>query len=335
MDEMDAPIKQGRTGLIVLILVIVGVGLLGVGVYLVINKRKGEDAEAKGAAGNTEGWCKLRQEWKRKVTPLDGDIMVKNAEDAESTEAKALRTQRNTLCHEFAGKVRDILKDPAVYTAVQAVEAALVKEGKTRSNLAVKIANKVNAEIPKAGTTDELDKIRKALEVEIVALVKKKRGEYDKEIASGLSSVQPACIGIYHGTMTDQGTSGNPYTSWDELEIERTKALRLVKDKIRELAPAEQFYNRVRHDLMARHKKDLLTCYNRTKKNNPKIPSLMGLKIKLTKKGKVRGLNFAAWDQKMDAKILDCLSDKAGKWKLPKASDEFQEADITIDFSKM
>ena len=62
---------------------------------------------------------------------------------------------------------------------------------------------------------------------------------------------------------------------------------------------------------------------------------VIGRKVKLTKKGKVGGLNFAAWDQKMDPKILDCLGDKAGKWKLPKATEEFKEADITIDFKKL
>ena len=335
MDEMDAPVSQGRSGLIVLILVIVGIGLLGVGIYLVINKRNGAAAEAKRAGGDTTAWCKLRQEWKRKASPLDGDIMIKNAENAESKEAKALRTKRNTLCHEYAGKVRDALKDPEVFTVVRAVEEALVKEGKTRSNIQVKISNKVNAEVPKAGTVDALEKIRKALEVDIPNEMKKKKAEYDQEVKAGLGTLKTSCTAIYHGTMTDKGTSGNPYASWDELEVERTKALRQVKDKIKELEPTEEFYNRVRHDLMARHKKDLVSCYNRIKKRNPKVPSIMGLKIKLTKKGEVGGLNFAAWDTKMDEKILDCLGDKAGKWKLPKATDEFKEADVTIDFSKM
>ena len=335
MDEMDAPVSQGRSGLIVLILVIVGIGLLGVGIYLVLNKRNGAGPEAKGAGGDTGAWCKLRQEWKRKATPLDGDIMVKNAENAESKEAKALRTRRNTMCHEYAGKVRELLKDPLVFTVVRAVELALVKEGKTRSNIAVKIANKVNADIPKAGSTDNLEQIRKALDVTIVAEIKKKKAEYENEVNAAMGAFKSPCAGIYHGTMTDKRTSGNPYTSWGELEVERTKALRLVKDKIKELEPTEEFYNRVRHDLMANHKKDLVTCYKRIKKLNPKVPTVMGLKIKLSNKGKVAGLNFAAWDAGMDERILDCLSDKASKWKLPKATDEFKEADISVDFSKM
>ncbi len=335
MDDMDAPVSQGRSGLIVGILVIVGIGLLGVGIYLVVKKRNGAGDEAKNAAPNTEAWCKLRQEWKSKATPLDGDIMVKNAENFESKEAKDLRTKRNTLCHEYAGKVREVLKDPKVYTAVQTIEAAFIKEGKTRSNIQVKISNKVNAEIPKAGTTEELEKILKVLDKDIPAEINKKKAEYEAEVKAGLAKLEPACTGVYHGTMTDKGTSGNPYASWDELEVERTKAVRLVKDKIKEIEPTEQFFNRVRHDLLKRHKKDLLTCYKRTKKRNPKIPHVMGLKIKLNKKGGVRGLNFAAWDTKMDEKILDCLSDKAGKWKVPKATDEFKEADVSLDFSKM
>ena len=335
MDDMDAPVSQGRSGLIVGILVIVGIGLLGVGVFLVVNKRNSAAPEAKQASGDISAWCKLRQEWKRKATPLDGDIMVKGAVNPDSPAAKQLRTKRNSLCHDYARKLRELLKaDPALFTRVQAVETALIKEGKTRSNISVKIANRINADLPKAGTTEQLEKIRKALAVTLVAEINKKKAEYDGEVKKGMGALGSSCIGIYHGTMTDAGTSGNPYTTWEELEVVRTVAVRAVTDKIKELEPTEEFYNRVRHDLMARHRKDLLRCYKATKKKNPRIPTTMGLKIRLTKKGGVKGLNFA-WDNGMDERILDCLVNNAAKWKLPKANDEFDEANISIDFSKL
>lgn len=329
MDDMDAPVSQGRSGLIVGILVVVGIGLLGVGIYLVMNKKKGGDANP--AAGvDTEAWCKLRQEWKRKASPLDGDIMVKNAEDAYSKAAKELRTKRNVLCAEYAGKVSEMIKAADLYKAVEPIEAAMVKEGKTRSNLAVKLYNKIYSEIPKAGTTDQLDKIKKDLEVTIANEMKTKRAEYAKAVKDGLAKLQPACSGIYFGTALK--SSGEPYTTWEELEVERNKAVTKVRNKVDELRPTEEYVNRVRHDLYKCCSKDLVGCYMKTKKKNPKIPGKMGLKIRFKGKGKF-GLTFAAWDQQMDEKILDCLAGKAGKWKLPE-DDDIKETDITIDFVK-
>ncbi len=329
MDDMDAPVSSGRSGLIVGILVIVGVGLLGVGIYLVVNKKKGA-ADNPAAGVNTEPWCKLRQEWKRKVSPLDNDIMVKNAEDAYSKEAKELRTKRNLLCAEYAGKVSEMIKDADLYKAVESIEAALVKEGKTRSNLSVKLYNKIYSEVPKAGTTEQLDKIKKAVEVTIANEMKTKKAEYEKEVKAGLAKLQPACSGIYFGTAL-KGSS-EPYTTWEELQVERNKAVTAVKNKIDELRPTEEYINRVRHDLYKCCTKDLVACYKKTKKKNPKMPSKMGLKIRFKKKGKF-GLTFAAWDQKSPEKILDCLANKAGKWKLP-GDDDIKEVDITIDFVK-
>lgn len=335
MDDLDAPIKTGRSGLVVGILVLVGVGLLGVGVYLVLNKKMGNGKPGVKAGGDTGKWCKLRQDWKNKVVKLDGDLMVKIASEPDSKATRELLTQRNVICQDFAKKLRTMLQqEPTIYNAVSPIEEALVKEGKTRSNLLVKIQNKINADIPKAPDTEALDKLRKALDVKLVKEMKTKKAEYDAAVAAGLKALPDGCARMYRGTMTDQGTSGNPYTTWDEIEIKRTVASKMVVQRIKELEPAEAFNNTVRHDLMARYRKDLVACYKKTKKRNPKIPDKMGLKLRLDAKGKIKGVNFS-WDNGMDEHILDCFANKATKWKLTGATADQSEASISLDFGRL
>ncbi len=87
--------------------------------------------------------------------------------------------------------------------------------------------------------------------------------------------------------------------------------------------------------VLKRYKGALTSCYRQVRKQNPGVPHVMGLRLRLSGQGKVRSLNFAAWDQKMDERFLDCLVRKVGRWRLPRFSGGLREANLRLDFSKM
>jgi hypothetical protein len=333
MDQFESPPSK-KTGMIVVILVILGVGAVGIGGFLVWNKKNGNGAGTIEASREMEPWCKLRQEWAKNVEPLKGDIMIAFAKKDEKARAAHV-LKRNTLCQDFATKVRDLkVTDPVL----QAIEVALVKEGKTRANIDVMIHNvltKVNAP-----DTPTLTKQKARLVREIKQKMDVTKAETDKVIKEAMSTVSDGCTTFYRGTMTDEGTSSNPYTSWEELELKRKQAVSMFDAAIKELEPKEQFVNRIYHALMAHHRGNLSKCYKKAKAIKPTMSSKLGFRVRLDRMGKVKGLAVEWMENRGeggDEKFLDCIEKVAAKWKLPipdlKPGQKTDIYIVSLDFS--
>jgi hypothetical protein len=333
MNQFDTPPGQKRTGVIVVGLVVVGLVLVGTGGYLVYSKKKnnnGSGAPSGLAEKEAAEWCKIRREWAQKVQPLVGDILLKSVKAADKEERDKLVLKRNTLCQQYARKVADL---KVTNPALQEAEVAMVKEGKTRANVSVEIDNLV-AKID-APDTAALRKNRDQIERYIKGRIQQGKATAENEVKAGLAKLgQSACNGIFHGTVTDEGTTGNPYVSWDELELKRTQALKQYDDKIKEMEPVEQFTNRVYHDLVARYRGTLKKCYAKAKAANNAMSDKMGLRIRLKPNGKVKTLAIE-WMINREEKILDCLLETASKWKLPRPDPETKMVVVSLDFTRL
>lgn len=334
MDDLDPAVTGNRTGLIIGI-VVVGVSVLGLGAYLAYNNNnKGNGVVA--VAANPKGmesWCKLRQEWAKKVNTMAGDIMLKSIKEQDKEARDELVITRNRTCHEYAEKLRDLLTgDPRLWTAVQKIEESLIKEGKLRANVSVEIDNLL---AKPAESTSALANFQDALKTAIVKRITNGKADADAEIKTALSALKGvACAGIYRGPMTDKGTSSSPYITWDEIEMKRTLAIKEFDARIKELEPSEQFANRIRHDLMARYKGVLRKCFKKAKAKNPKMSDQLGLRVRLSKTGQVKTLAIE-WMNERDESILDCLLDDASRWKLSRPEPGMEMTVVSLDFSKI
>lgn len=339
MDPIESP-PSSKSGVIVMILVVVGIAAVGIGGYLVWSKKNG-NANAltkKVADSEVESWCKVRQQWQREVSAINGDILLKSARAEDAKELQELKVKRNKACQDFASKLRDInVTNPVL----QAVEVALVNEGKVRSNVQIEIHNLLTK--IDAMQSDLLGKDRDKLQNYIQRRIANGKGDATKAIATAMSQLKgQACNNIYRGPMTDEGTSGDPYTTWDELELQRTKAIRKFDERIKELEPVEEFTNRVYHKLVgsAKYRKDLTKCYKRAKAAKPKMSPKMGFRLRLDRRGKVKGL-AVEWmldrGDGGDEKFLDCVERVAAKWKLPipviEAGKKDQVVVVSLDFN--
>ena len=336
MDELEG-IQKSKTGLIVVV-VLVGAAVLGVGLFLAYKKRGGGGGGDDGLPAEASKWCELRQGWARAVRPLEGELMmagVKQGEQAEAALAK-LVLKRNILCNDKAKALQELLKGtPKLWLAVQAVEEALIKEGKVRSNVAVEIGN--SATSARAGTTEELMNQKTKFVASMKERLEGGQAKADVEVGAAMAQLKAKgleCTGIYRGPMTDKGTSGNPYLSWAELKVRRTMALKVFDQAVEALQPMEEYSNRIRHDLMSRYSKTLKKCYDKAKKKNPEMSDKLGLRVRVSKQGKVATLAIE-WMAVRDESILDCLLDNAGEWKLPVPDPEIEYGVVTLDFTAM
>jgi len=254
MDEMEAKTVHGRAGVIVILLVVVGIGVLGAGGYLAWSKRRGSSGPA--MSDEVSRWCAIRQEWARQVDPLAGDIMLKSVKEEDRPTLEQLTSKRNKLSAENGRRIEELkIQDPAI----MAVEAALIREGKVRANIAVEIHNLL-VQLDSIEDMASITKARDQLKTGIAQRIKQSQQTADREIMPALAQLGGACAQIYRGPATDEGTSDSPYTTWDELEVRRTTALAKFEDKVQKLEPAEEFANRVYHDLVSSYRPVLTSC---------------------------------------------------------------------------
>jgi len=328
MEKMDNEI-HGRTGMVIVILVVVGIIVLGAGGYLAWSKRRGGGATA-AVSDEVTRWCSLRQDWARQADPLAGDIMLKSVKDEDRAAMEQLVAKRGKLAAEFGRRIDELrIQDPAI----AAVEAALIKEGKVRANTAVEIHNTL-AKIDESEDTTALTKLRDELKVALDARIKQNQQNADREVAAALTAVGSTCPKLYRGPATDAGTSDSPYTTWDELEMRRARAVAQFEAKLKKLEPVEEFTNRVYHEIVRQYRGLLTSCYQKAKAKNPSIASTVGLRIRLKKSGEVKTLAIEWMDPRED-RLLDCLLEKASKWKLPRPDPTTEVVVVTLDFAKI
>ncbi len=334
---------HGRTGIIVVVIVVLGIGVLGAGGYLAWSKRRSGESTT-GATGSADlvKWCELRQEWGRKVNPMVGDIMLKAVKDEDRAEHDQLVLKRNKLSAEYASKLRSFLASPhdladAEQALIKKAEEALIKEGKVRANVAVEIHNLTAKELG-SDESSVLGKARDALRSSIVQRMQEARQTADAEIKTALSSVpSTACPNLYRGPSTDEGTADSPYVSWDELELKRTTALAKFEAKLKTLEPLEEFTNRVYHELIRQYRGVLTSCHSKSKAKAAELPDRLGLLVRLKKSGEVKSLAIQWPEDKRSIAdpFLNCLLEKAAKWKLPRPDEKTSVVVVTLDFSRI
>ncbi len=339
MDELDT-IPKSKTGLIVAV-VVVGIGVLGIGLFLAYQKKGGGGGDGGGGGGGevtaeAAQWCKLRQDWAREVRPLAGEIMVAGVKAGAEDELQKLVVKRNSICNAKAKATRELLQaNPKVWMLVQKVEEMLIKEGKIRSNVMVEIGNsRTNMA---AGTTEELMKHKTKFVDSMKKRIEEAEATMDQEFKAAMAEVTGKgldCHGIYRGPMTDKGTSGNPYSSWEELKVKRTMALKGFDQAVEALGPMEDYSKLVQQRLLARHKSTLKKCYAKAKKANAEMSDKMGLRVRVTRKGKVATLAIE-WMAVREEKILDCLLDNAADWKLPAPEEGIEYGVVSLDFAAL
>jgi hypothetical protein len=335
---------HGRTGIIVVVIVILGIGVLGAGGYLAWSKRRGAEAGASGASGSADlvKWCELRQEWARKVNPMVGDIMLKAVKDEDRAEHDQLVLKRNKLSAEYAGKLRSFLSSPhdlgdAEQALIKKAEEALVKEGKVRANVAVEIHNLAAKELG-SDESSVIGKARDTLRTAIVQRMQEARQTADAELKAALASVpSTACPNLYRGPSTEEGTADSPYVSWDELELKRTTALAKFEAKLKTLEPLEEFTNRVYHELVRQYRGLLTSCHAKAKAASAGLPDRLGLLVRLKKSGEVKSLAIQWPEDKRTVldPFLNCLLEKAAKWKLPRPDEKTSVVVVTLDFTRI
>jgi flagellar basal body-associated protein FliL len=328
MESTESSAVPKRSALVIIV-VLVGISTLAAGGYLAWSKRHSGGGAVAASSPGIAKWCELRQEWARKVDPLAGDIMLKGVKPEDKPAHEQVRMQREKLCNEYASKVREVV---ASEPAVQAVETALVKEGKVRANVAVEIYN----QLQQAGSDEMpvLAKARDSFKTGIADRIRQGRESADREVKAALAAIGSPCSKIYRGPMTDKETADSPYVTWDELEMQRTTALAKFDARIRELEPQEEFANRVYHELVRLHRGLLVSCHASAKAKNAKLPNVIGLQIRLKKSGEVKTLAIVVGDDDKDH-FVDCLGAKAAKWKLPRPDAKTQVTVVTLDFSKI
>jgi len=326
--DLESPPGANKKGIMVLVLVFLGLALVAVGAFLVLGKKAGKGNKARVDSSEVTRWCELRQEWAKKVDPLAGDIMVKSVKPADKPELDKLVVQRNVLCQDFARKLREL---KPTEPALQEAEIAMVKEGKTRANISVEIDNILSKlDTPESAALREN---KNKLESYIKGRIEKGRAAADGEIKAAMAKLgEAACSGIFRGPMTDEGTTGNPFVSWDELELKRSTAMRKFSDRIVELEPLEQYANRIYHEMVRKYRPTLKKCYQKAKAQNPQMSDKLGLRIRLKGSGQVATLGIE-WMINRDEKILDCLLETAARWRLPKPDPNQKVVVVTVDFS--
>mgnify|MGYP001819893969 CR=1 FL=1 len=329
---LEDSVDHGK-GKLVLLLVALGIVVLGAGAFVALKKRAG-GASTPASFDETQRkqWCDLRRQWAGKVDPLAGDILLKMVQDPEAGEALAV--ERNKLCQQYARQVRDLkVTDPQI----QAVEVALIKEGKVRANIAVEIANllvQVSSE-----QIETLRRAKEALESRIQRRIAEGKAAADREVSEALAALE-GCHGIYRGPMTDAATADNPYTSWDELSFRRTDAIRRIGERIKELEPKQHFTNQVYHRLVSKYRRPLKRCHSLHIKKNENL-ALVGLRVRLKRNGEVQSLGVEwvgdpAQGPAGGEGLLDCVLGAAGKgrWTFPRPARGGEYVVVTIDISK-
>jgi hypothetical protein len=329
--DTDASSVHGRSGIIIVALVVAGMVVLGAGGYLAWSKRHHGQS-----AGDEEGarWCQIRQEWLKQADPLTADIMLKSVKEEDRGAMELLVSKRNTLAGDFGRRIAGLkIADAELARQIGRVEEALAREGKVRANFAVEIHNAV---VKQSDTEDvgAIGKTQVLLRDGIAARMKASREAVDREVAAAVAATGVACPGLYRGPVTDEGTSDSPYISWDELELRRTQALRTVEERMKKLEPVEEYTNRVYHELIAQHRPLLMHCYKAAKAKNPKMSDALGLRVRLKRSGEVKTLAIE-WMENQEESLLDCLLEKASKWKLPRPDAKTDVVVVTLDFTKI
>ena len=323
--DFEAPPGGGKTKLVGA-LVVAGIVILGAAAFVAFKRRGAtQQAAASGGGEEVERWCDLRREWAKKADPMQGDILLKMAQDEQS--AKQLYVERNKLSQQYAKRLREL---GIANEGIKAVEVALIKEGKVRANVAVEIENQLAG--LESGEIDTLRGAQQELASRLKRRISEGRAAADAEVSAALKPL--GCRGIYRGPMTDEATSENPYTSWDELEFRRSAALKKLDPKIANLEPQEQFRNRVYHTLMAKYRPQLKKCYLKYKRAKPELSDTMGLRVRLKRGGRVASLAIE-WMEKRDDRILDCLLAQAGNWRFPSPRRSGDYAVVKLDFSRI
>jgi hypothetical protein len=180
-----------------------------------------------------------------------------------------------------------------------------------------------------------LQKASVTLKERLAARIKESRESAAQEVRARLAQLQGAnCAKIYHGPLTDANTADNPYVSWDELEMRRTVALAKVNERVKQLEPKAEYTNRVYHELIRKYRPVLSDCYHRIKKANPSISDSLGLRVRLKRNGEVKTLAIE-WMDHQDERLLDCVLEKAGKWRLPEPDAKTDFVVVPLDFQKL
>jgi hypothetical protein len=255
--------------------------------------------------------------------------MLKSA-SGDKEKAEALNSERVQLCHEYGAKLQGLGVTEA---ALQAVEVALMKEGKTRANIGVEIFNRL-AEMEEKGKISALRNLLEDLRGGMRQRIVEGRASADEELARAMASLPGDCRAIYRGPVTDAGTSGNPYVSWEELEMQRTAAVKRVQDRIRELEPFEEYTNRVYHELIRRYRPVLTGCYRKIKARNAKLPDKIDLRVRINRDGSVRTLAIEFMDPR-DERLLDCFLEKAARWRLPRPDRGVEYVVVSLDLARL
>lgn len=327
MDQLEPQIGSKRTGILIVIIVVFGVSVLGAGGYLAWSKRRGTPTVT--ITDEAKKWCEIRQQWAKAVRPLGADIMLKSVRPEDKEELALLVEKRSQLIHQYAKQIRELkVVDPAI----QAVEVALIKEGKIRANVSVEIANAGG----QLGADDmaTLNRAAKTLRKRLVARIKDGKKKADQEIKAAMSTFTGACEGIYRGPMTDENTSDDPYVSWDELEMRRSLVEGKINNKLLDLKPLEEFTNRVYHDLVRLYRPTLAGCHKKIKSRNPELSDVLDLRIRLKDNGQVKTLAIQ-WMEVKDERLVDCFLEKASKWRLPRPDPETRVVVVTLNFNSL
>ena len=327
MDQLEPQIGSKRTAILIVVILVFGVSVLGAGGFLAWSKRRSVPTAA--ITDEAQKWCELRQQWAKAVRPLGADIMLKSLRPEDKEELALLVEKRSQLIHQYAKQIRELkIVDPAI----QAVEVALIKEGKIRANVSVEIANVEG----KLGAEDmaTLNRASETLKKRLVARIKDGKRKADQEIKTAMSTFKGACESIYRGPMTDENTADDPDVSWDELEMRRSMAERKFKNKLRDLKPLEEFTNRVYHELVRLYRPTLTGCYKKTKSRNPELSDVLDLRIRLKPNGQIKTLAIQ-WMEVKDERLVDCFLEKAEKWRLPRPDPETQLVVVTLDFKSL
>ncbi len=320
---------HGRAGVIIVVLVVVGMVVLGAGGYLAWSKRHRDNG---GSTGSEEAsrWCQLRQEWQRKADPLAADIMLKSVKDEDRADMEQLMVKRNKLGIELARRLEELhISEPAIAR----VEEALVKEAKARANLAVEIHNAVVKEADSEDLT-VLNKMLAMVRDQFSAKITEAKASANRAVAAGLAAVGVNCPGLYRGQGIELNTAESPYITWDEVEMRRARAEKLIAERVRKLEPLAEYTNRVYHELVRQYRPVLVGCYKKARARSPKMSETLGLRVRLKRGGEVKTLAIE-WMDNREESFLDCLLEKASKWKLPRPDAKTEVVVVTLDFSKI
>lgn len=339
--EMDygSETAHAKSKSLVIGLVVLGMVVLVAGAVVALVKMGGSSsADGRGAVVESDEvklWCELRQQWGARVDAMSADIALKSVRSEDAEEKAKLVRERDAVCREFGKKVETLnLSNPAVIE----VEKALIKEGKVRANIAVEIANTLAA-VPERADSEttvvdvgkRIEHLRNAYESLQEKISRRIRGgeaKADQEVDAALGRL-PGCSGIYRGPMTDLGTSGSPYVSWKELDLQRKRAVKLIQERIRLLEPREQYANHVYHELVSRHGDTLSKCYAKAMRQEPNMPRQIRLQIRLSKSGKVLGM--LELEGRAEAFVECIVTPIASHGRLPAPASDNERVVLSMD----